>query len=83
MAFSNGNIECRDPVSNPILGVDLNFPSNTFYPVGTICAKDYTRLSCFTTGDSGSPLMIKQSDTRFYTEGILREDIQKKKLQIW
>ena len=63
--------ECRDPVSNPILGVDLNFPSNTFYPAGTICAKDYTRLSCFTTGDSGSPLMIKQSNTRYYTEGIL------------
>ena len=64
-------VECKDPVSNSILGVDLNFPSDTFYPAGTVCAKEYTRLSCFTTGDSGSPLMIKQSDSRYYTVGFL------------
>ena len=63
--------ECKDPLTNAITGTALSFPSDTFYPAGTVCAKEYTRLSCFTTGDSGSPLMIKQSDSRYYTEGIL------------
>ena len=63
--------ECKDPISNPVTGAVLNFPSNTFYPAGTVCAKEFTRLSCFCTGASGAPLMIKQSDRRYYTEGIL------------
>jgi len=63
--------ECRDPLINPVNGDNLIYPTDTSYPAGTVCAKEFTRLSCFTTGDSGSPLMIKQSDTRYYTEGIL------------
>ena len=63
--------ECKDPLTNSITGTAFSFPSDTFYPAGTVCAKEYTRLSCFTTGDSGSPLMIKQSDSKYYTEGFL------------
>merc|ERR1719322_1603814 len=63
--------ECRDPLVNPVNGDNLIYPTDTSYPAGTVCAKEYTRSSCFTTGDSGSPLMIKQSDTRYNTEGIL------------
>ena len=63
--------ECIDPLIDPVLGGNLSFPTDSFYPTGTVCAKEFTRLSCFTTGDSGSPLMIKQSDARYYSEGIL------------
>ena len=62
--------ECKDPIVNPVNGGSLKYPSNSFYPAGTICAKESTRMSCFSSGSSGSPLMIKQSE-RYYTEGIL------------
>ena len=62
--------ECKDPLKNPVNGEKLKYPSNSFYPEGTMCAKESTRMSCFSSGSSGSPLMIKQSE-RYYTEGIL------------
>merc|ERR1712126_56566 len=63
--------ECRDPLTNPVTGGELKHLSDSFYPAGTVCAKEFTRLSCFSTGSSGSPLMTKQSDMRYNTEGIL------------
>ena len=49
---------CKDPDIN-VYGKPIEFPTNTFYPPGTICAKDVFQESCFFSGDSGSPLMMR------------------------
>jgi hypothetical protein len=63
---------CRDPLLD-VFGGALENPSNSIYPPATVCAKDFTRQSCFSTGDSGSPLMLteKTRPMRFYAEGFL------------
>jgi hypothetical protein len=52
---------------------NLPNPSNTSYPAGTFCAKESSRTSCFSQGDSGSPLMVREETRpqRFVVEGIL------------
>ena len=63
--------ECRDPLIDAVLGGNLTFPSSTFYPPGVICAKEFLRLFCPTSGESGSPLMVKNSDDKYEAQGIL------------
>ena len=62
---------CKDPLN--INGFQLEFPTNTYYPPGVICAKEYQRLFCPTSGESGSPLMVRngQSMKRYEAHGIL------------
>jgi len=36
-----------------------------------VCARDFSLQSCFSTGDSGSPLMITDNNDRRYIEGVL------------
>jgi len=62
--------KCQDPQLNSLFGAPLEFQTNSFYPPATVCAKDFSRQSCFSTGDSGSPLMVREA-SRFYVEGIL------------
>ena len=64
---------CRDPNKTQALGLPIKYPSNTYYPPGTVCALDVTTQSCFSTGDSGSPLMVREEDRpmRYFIEGIL------------
>ena len=50
--------------------VPLKFPSHSFYPAGTMCAKHKFSSTCFAAGDSGSPLMAKDGAGRFYVEGF-------------
>ena len=53
--------ECRDARN-----------SDSPYPAGLVCAREFTEKACFITGDSGAPLMLKKRDSpRFYTEGVL------------
>ena len=54
----NVSQRCEDPKTN-INGDQFQFPTNTYYPPGTICAKDVYQESCFFSGDSGSPLMMR------------------------
>ena len=64
--------KCEDPTQTIKFGADIKYPSNTYYPPGTVCARDFTVHSCFTTGDSGAPLMVEDtSDDRLYVEGLL------------
>jgi len=64
--------KCEDPIVTAISGAALQFPSNSSYPAGTVCAKDFSKQSCFSTGESGSPLMIQSGDDSNYSiEGIL------------
>ena len=64
---------CKDPTVSQTYGITLESASNTYYPAGTICANDFAAQSCFSTGDSGSPLMATEEDrpVRYYVEGIL------------
>ena len=50
----------------------LDFPSHSYYPPGTVCAKHRFRATCFASGDSGSPLMAedKTKPGRLYVEGF-------------
>ena len=62
---------CTDPLN--INGFPLEFPTNTYYPPGVICATEFQRLFCPTSGESGSPLMISTGGPirRFEAHGIL------------
>jgi len=61
---------CEDPKDSPFC-FPLKYPSNSSYPPGTVCAKDFTKRSCFSTGDSGSPLMVTNEDDTRSIEGVL------------
>eukprot|EP00092_Neocalanus_flemingeri_P036130 GFUD01039335.1.p1 GENE.GFUD01039335.1~~GFUD01039335.1.p1 ORF type:complete len:617 (-),score=141.95 GFUD01039335.1:13-1863(-) len=64
--------KCEDPTVTAIDGGALTFPSNSSYPAGTSCAKDFSKQSCFSKGDSGSPLMVQEGNqSQFSILGIL------------
>ena len=78
--------ECKDPTFPPINEFYHNFllnaslienledpNTNTYYPPGTICAKEVKNQVCPTSGESGSPLMTQETGgfKRITTEGIL------------
>ena len=52
-------------------GATVQYPSKAYFPPGTICGKDVTRQLCPTAGESGSPMLAKNSLGRFYIEGVL------------
>ena len=54
-----------------VFGATMQYPSKAYFPPGTICAKDRMRQLCPTAGESGSPLMVKNSLDRYYIEGVL------------
>ena len=62
---------CQDPNISQIFGQTIASPSDSFYPSGSLCAKDFSRQSCFSSGESGAPLMTEDSQTgRLHVEGI-------------
>merc|ERR1711892_326769 len=63
-------VKCQDPIDSAF-GVNLTCPSNTAYPAATICAKDSANTACFSSGESGSPLMEKDELDRFHATGLL------------
>ena len=65
--------KCEDSKVGSQVPLNLTYPSNTYYPSGLVCAKEFTRSSCFSNGDSGSPLMVRNPDSpmRLYVEGLL------------
>ena len=62
--------KCEDPTVTSF-GRTVEYPSNTSYPKGLICAKDAAHEFCPNSGDSGSPMMVKNSQGRYYIEGVL------------
>ena len=51
-----------------------DFPTNTSYPAGTICATEDAldgEEACLTAGDSGSPLMEVKMGERHYVQGVM------------
>ena len=73
--FNMELMTCRDPTVYAIWPNNsaVQFPSNTFYPPGTLCAQDISFGFCPSSGESGSPLMTRRADGshRFVVEGIL------------
>ena len=63
--------DCREPNRTEAFGLDITYPSTAYYPPGLICAKEVTSQFCPNSGDSGSPLMVKNSLGRYSIEGVL------------
>ena len=57
---------CRDPLTEVWSGVPFKYPTNSYYPPGTICASELNNEFCPTSGESGSPLMVL-GKVSFYT----------------
>jgi len=63
---------CKDANLLTTFGTPAEFPTNTYYPPGTVCARSIYKSTCFFSGVSGSPLMIRDTDSgKIYTEGFL------------
>ena len=60
-------IQCLDPIVNEVNGQELDFPTNTYYPPGILCATENSKLFCPSSGESGSPLMMSDG-TRYVAE---------------
>ena len=61
---------CEDPQAHVETGAPLNYPTNSYYPPGTVCAVEKLGEFCPTSGESGSPLMVKNDEGRMVAEGI-------------
>ena len=73
--YSLNITKCEDPKTYVNWGwerevITLNFPSNSFYPPGTVCAVEKEGKFCPTSGESGSPLMVTDDEGRMVVEGI-------------
>ena len=62
--------KCEDPKTHWVTGEAVNYPSNSFYPPGTVCSVERLRKFCPTGGESGSPLMVTDHQGRMVVEGI-------------
>ena len=54
----------------PWTGEPLNYPTNSYYPPGTVCATEVLGEFCPTSGESGSPLMVTDGQGRMAAVGI-------------
>ena len=64
-------VPCKDLVIDFLTGSFLKYPTNSYYPPWTVCASETFREFCPTSGESGSPLMVKDEDARVAVEGLL------------
>ena len=62
--------ECKDPVTEFFTELPFNFPTDSYYPPGTICARETNREFCPTSGESGSPLMVRGQEDRLEAVGL-------------
>ena len=62
--------KCEDPKTHYLTGEPLNYPSNSYYPPGTVCATEIEGEFCPTSGESGSPLMVTDDEGKMVAEGI-------------
>merc|ERR1712016_549522 len=67
-------LPCQDPRQyfdqNGPTGVNVTFPTNSYYPPGTVCAREKNLQFCPTSGESGSPLMVEDDEGRFSAVGV-------------
>lgn len=68
-------LPCQDPTQyfyDPFgpTGVNLTYPTNSYYPPGTLCAGEVDFSFCPTSGESGSPLMVQDGEGKFQVLGL-------------
>ena len=63
-------VTCRDPLTNYWTGDPLNYATDSYYPPGTVCATEIWNTFCPTSGESGSPLMVRDDQSRFIISGL-------------
>ena len=63
-------VTCRDPLINAYTETPLNYATDSYYPPGTICATEIQNEFCPTSGESGSPLMVQDSQSRYVASGL-------------
>ena len=68
--YSMNITKCEDPKTYLLSETFLNYPSNSYYPPGTVCAVEKEGEFCPTGGESGSPLMVTNDEGRMVAEGI-------------
>ena len=68
--YSMNLTKCEDPQTYWQSEEALNYPTNSFYPPGTVCAVERLKEFCPTSGESGSPLMVTDDEGRMVVEGI-------------
>ena len=65
---------CQDPGQyfnqNGPTGVKVTYPTNSYYPPGTVCAREKNLEFCPTSGESGSPLMVRNKEGKFSAIGV-------------
>ena len=61
---------CRDPLTNVYTETPLNYATNSYYPPGTVCATEINNQFCPTSGESGSPLMVRDEQSRYIISGL-------------
>ena len=59
-------LPCQDPqhyfsFTGPT-DVNVKYPTNSYYPPGTLCATEKNHQFCPTSGESGSPLMVEDEE---------------------
>ena len=62
--------KCEDPQTEFWTGAPLKHPTNSYYPPGTVCATEVLGEFCPTSGESGSPLMVRDDQGRMAAEGL-------------
>ena len=62
--------KCEDPQTNYWTKDPLKYPTNSYYPPGTLCATEVQGQFCPTSGESGSPLMVRDDQGRMAALGI-------------
>ena len=68
--YSMNITECRDPEREFWTQKPLIYPTNSYYPPATVCAIEMNGEFCPTSGESGSPLMVRDDQGRMTAEGI-------------
>ena len=67
-------IRCQDPQQyfdkNGATGINIVDQTDSFYPPGTICAREKNLEFCPSSGESGSPLMVQDQQGRFSSLGV-------------
>ena len=62
-------IPCKDPDTQWLSQLPLNYPTDSYYPPGTLCAREINGAFCPSSGESGSILMLKNNNSRLVASG--------------
>ena len=68
--YSMNITNCEDPKTYYRTGAEVKYQTNSYYPPGTVCAVERAAEFCPTSGESGSPLMVRDDQGRLVAEGI-------------